>query len=486
MTSATSSFTLGSSQNSESVSTTLTGASESPSSIQDVTFVGFSVSNITVTIDGTQYHPPLLGQDPLVIILSDSTTAKITESAIIRDSVSLPFPSYQELSQDSGSSIQQLSSWSVRFDTRLFQPSSCSLNILGCFRQAVADFTSVASDLGDALASIGATMMQAGIVHAATAVGYASDASSYSVTVSSLLDGMSTALSSLERAAEALDGAMQAVNDHLSSFTSVELEELTEAGRLFSSYPEVSLARGMLSNLSKMMKLAWGSSHNVIQSLWSLCQAQWLPITSGGALVTSVWVLHDVGNVEHGERGEQLPEEERLHFILFEQGFPITVFDVWTFVLDSNKGTKTAADASVNDDLRRRGLEPAYGPGYTTEITIPMATLIRLLPFVRVVYLHPTFEQKKKWGTLLDSIEERNERNDKQNHPFPRGFAATRKRDLEEGQAQMNLAAFSHYKGATPDWTYTRDSSGGDGVTIFVPDSGAAIDGPFWQASQKA
>lgn len=349
----------------------------------------------------------ILGQDPLVIILSDSTTAKITESAIIRDGVSLPIPGYQELSQIGGSSSQQFSSWSLQFNTRYFQSSSCSLNILGCFRQAVADFTSVASDLGDALASIGATIMQAGIVDAATTVGYASDASSYSVTVGSLLDGMSSALSSLERAAEALDGAMQAVNDNLSSFTAVELEELTEAGRVFSSYPEFSLARGMLSNLSNMMKLAWGSSHNVIQRLWSLCQAQWLPITSGGALVTSVWVLHEVGNVEHGEQGGQLPGEERLHFILLEQGFPITVFDVWTFLLDSNKGTETAGDASVNDDLRRRGLEPAYGPGYTTEITMPMATLIRLMPFVRVVYLHPTFEQKKKWGTLLDAIEER-------------------------------------------------------------------------------
>ncbi|KAH8771872.1 hypothetical protein F5883DRAFT_642539 [Diaporthe sp. PMI_573] len=321
-------------------------------------------------------------------------------------------------------------------------------------------------------------MMQAGISDAATAAGYASDASSYSVTASSLMDGIRNALSNLEGAAEALDGAMQAVNENLASFSSIELEELTEAGRVFSSYPEVSLAKGMLSNLSNIMKIAWANSPDVIKSLWSLCQAQWLPITSGGALITSVWVLHEVGN---GAETEPRPEEERIHFILLEQGFPIPVFNVWTLTLDQNKGTKTASDASVNDDLRQRGLEPAYGPGYTTEITLPKATIIRALPFVRVVYLHPTFEQKRRWDIVSDAIEGRDESNDSQNRPFPRGFAATRKRELEESQAQMNLAAFSHYKGTTPDGTYTRDSSGGEGVTIFVPDTGAAIDGPHWQ-----
>lgn len=241
------------------------------------------MSNITITIDGTEYHPPLPGQYPLIIILSDSTTAKITESAIIRGGVSLSIPSYQELSQNGGSSSQQLSSWPVQFDTRHFQPSSCFLDVFGCFLQAEADFVSVANSIGEAFVSIGATMMQAGIVDAATAAGCASDASGYGVTASSLLDGTSNALSSLEGVAEALDGAMQAVNQNLASFSSIELEELTAAGRVFSSYPEVSLAKGTLSNLLNIMKLAWANSPDVIQSLWSLCQAQWLPITSGGA-----------------------------------------------------------------------------------------------------------------------------------------------------------------------------------------------------------
>lgn len=78
-------------------------------------------------------------------------------------------------------------------------------------------------------------MMQAGLVGAATAAGYASEASSYSVTPNTLLYGLGNALSSLEEAAEALDGAMQAVSENLASFTSIELEELTEAGRIFSS-----------------------------------------------------------------------------------------------------------------------------------------------------------------------------------------------------------------------------------------------------------
>lgn len=200
-------------------------------------------------------------------------------------------------------------------------------------------------------------------------------------------------------------------------------------------------------------------------------------------MITSVWVLHEVGN---GAETEQRPEEERVHFILLEQGFPIPVFNIWTFTLDQDKGTKTAADVSVNDNLRQRGLEPAYGPGYTTEISIPSATVVRALPFVRVVYLYPTFEQKRRWNTVSDTIEGRDESKAGQNGSFTRDFAATRKRELEESQAQLNLAAFSHYKGATPDWTYTRDSSGGDGVTIFVPDTGAAIDGPYWQVCEKA
>lgn len=323
LTSATSSVNLGSSQSSESVSLTVTGIPDSPgpTPTQDATFTGFPMSNITVYIDGMEYHPPLPGQDPLIIILSDSTMAKITDIAIERDGVSLLIPSYEELIHDGGTSNQQLSSWSVQFSARHFQPSSCLLSIFECFKQAEADFKSAASSIGDSLASIGALMMQAGIADATTAAGYASEASTYSVTAISLMDGMSSTLSSLDGAAEALDGAMQAINKGLESLTTIEMAELTEAGRIFSAYPEVSLVRGMLSNLSNIMKIAWANSPTVIQSLWSLCQGQWLPITSGGALITSVWGLHEIGK---GAVTEQKPVEERLHFILLERGFPST------------------------------------------------------------------------------------------------------------------------------------------------------------------
>lgn len=483
LTSTTSSATLVSSQSIGSNSVTVTSGPNSPAPIQSATFTGFPVQNITLFIDGTEYRPPLLGQDPLIIILRDSTTAEITDTAIQRDGVSLTIPSYRQLTQNGGSSSQQLSSWSVHFSTRRFQPSSCLLSIFECFKQAEADFASAASSMGDSLASVGALMMQAGIADAATAAGYTYEASSYSVTSTSLIDGMISAISSLESATEALDSAMQAINEGLEHFNSVEMAELTEAGRIFSAYPEVSLARGMLSNLSNILKTAWANSPAVIQSLWSLCQARWLPITSGGALITSVWGLHEISK---GQMTDQRPVEERLHFILLERGFPISIFNIWTFALDQDKGTKTAANASVNDGLKQRGLKPAYGPGYTTKLAIPKATLIRLIPFVRVVYLHPTFEQNKRSSTVLGVLEGKNANRIGQKRSFSSGFATSRKRELEESQAQMNLAAFSHHKGLDPDWEYMRDSSGGNGVTIFVPDSGATIDGLAWQVSRKA
>ncbi|KAJ0116126.1 hypothetical protein J7T55_005072 [Diaporthe amygdali] len=454
-------------------------ASSSVTPPQGAKFAGFPMANITITIDGTKYYPPLPGQDPMIIILSDSTTAKLTDQAIERDDVSLPIPSYQYLSQNGGSSSQQLSSWSVQFSTRQFQLSPCSWGVFVCFQQAEAAFTSAASSIGDSLASLGANIMQAGIADAAAAAGYASEAGSYGVSASSLIDGMSSALSSLEGAAEELDGAMQAINEDLASFTSIELDELTAAGRVFSSYPEISVARGMLSNLSNIIKIAWANSEAVVQSLWGLCQTQWLPITSGGALVTSVWGLHQISQ---GNSTEEIPQEERLHFILFEKGFSINVFNVWTFVLDQNKGVKTAADPSVNDDLKRRGLPPAYGPGYTTEITLLKATLIRLIPFVRDVYLHPTFEQMEMWAPLFDAMEERHTESGSQRLASHEALTVYQKREFRESEASMNLAAFSHRKGMPPDFTYKRDSSGGQGVTIFIPDSGAAIDGPLWQA----
>lgn len=461
-----------------SSSSILTSSSVTPT--QGASFAGFPMANITIKIDGTEYYSPLPGQDPLIIILSDSTTAKLTDQTIERDGVSLPIPSYQYLSQNGGSSSQQLSSWSVQFSTRQFQLSPCSLGVFVCFQQAEAAFTSAASSIGDSLASLGANIMQAGIADAAAAAGYASEAGSYGVSAGSLIDGMSSTLSSLEGAAEELDGAMQAINENSASFTSIELEELTAAGRVFSSYPEISVARGMLSNLSNIIKIAWANSEAVVQSLWSLCQTQWLPITSGGALVTSVWGLHQIGQ---GNSTEEKPKEEWLHFILFEKGFSINVFNVWTFVLDQNKGVKTAADPSVNDDLKRRGLPPAYGPGYTTEITLLKATLIRLIPFVRDVYLHPTFEQTEIWAPLFDAMEERHTESGSQRPASHEALTAYQKREFRESEASMNLAAFSHRKGMPPDYSYKRDSSGGQGVTIFIPDSGAAIDGPLWQVS---
>lgn len=480
----TSSATLVSSQSTGSNRVTVTSGTNSPGPIQSANLTGFPMPNITLFIDGTEYRPPLPGQDPLIIILSDSTTAEITDTAIQRDDVSLTIPSYRQLSQNGGSSSQQLSSWSMQFSTRRFQPSSCLLSIFECFKQAEADFTSAASSMGDSLASVGALMMQAGIADAGTAAGYTSEASSYSFTWTSLIDGMISAISNLEGASEALDGAMQVFNEGLESFTSIEMAELTKAGRIFSAYPEVSLARGKLSNLSNILKTAWANSPAVIiQSLWSLCQARWLPITSGGALITSVWGLHEISK---RQMTDQRPVEERLHFILLERGFPISIFNIWTFALDQDRGTKTAANASVNDGLKQRGLKPAYDPGYTTKITIPKATLIRLIPFVRVVYLHPTFEQSKRSSTVLGVLEGKNANRIGQKRSFSSGFATSRKRELEESQAQMNLAAFSHHRSSDQDWEYTRDSSGGNGVTIIVPDSGATIDGLAWQVSRKA
>ncbi|POS71208.1 hypothetical protein DHEL01_v210396 [Diaporthe helianthi] len=462
-----------------------------PASINTLAFDAAVLCYNTKQLAFADYYPPIPGQDPLVIILSDSTTATITSSAIIRDGASLAIPSYQELSQNGGLSSQQLSSWSVQFGTRRFQPPACVLSTFSCFLQAQAHFMGMASSIRDSFVSLAATMMQAGIVDAATAAGYASEASSHSVTAGSLLDGLSNTLSSLEGAAEALDGAMQAVNENLASFTSIELEELTEAGRIFASYPEVSLAKGMFSNLEKIMRLAWANSPDVIQSLWGLCQAQWLPITAGGAVITSVWVLNEIGN---GEETVQQPDEERVHFILLEQGFSIPVFHLWTFTLDEDKGTKTAIDTSVNDDLTQRGLEPAYGPGYTTKITIPQATIVRALPFVRIVYMYPTFDQKRRWDTMIYYGPDGSEGSEgsegswrsgdskaSQNRSSENGVAATRKRGLEQNQAQRNLAAFSHHKGVAEEFTYTRDSSGGEGVAIFITDSGGSIDGPFWR-----
>lgn len=170
--------TPGSSQSSKSDSVTVTGVSDGPTPIHGDTFTWFPLSTATLYIYGIGYHPPLPGQDPLIIIPSNSTTAKITDITIERDDVSLPIPSYGELSKNGGSSSQQLPSWLVQFSTRNFQPQSCLLSIFECFKQVEAAFISAASSIGDSLASVGALMMQAGIADAATAAGYSSEASS--------------------------------------------------------------------------------------------------------------------------------------------------------------------------------------------------------------------------------------------------------------------------------------------------------------------
>lgn len=81
---------------------------------------------------------------------------------------------------------------------------------------------------------------------------------------------------------------------------------------------------------------------------------------------------------------------------------------------------------------------------------------------------------------FLDAFEGKQSKVASQGRSLPMG---SQKREYVENQAQMSLAAFSHRKGMPLDWIYTRDSSGGEGATIFVPDSGAAIDGPAWQVS---
>jgi hypothetical protein len=112
-----------------------------------------------------------------------------------------------------------------------------------------------------------------------------------------------------------------------------------------------------------------------------------------------------------------------------------------------------------------------------------------------MVYLHPKFEQKRRWNILFHAIEGRHDRNlgkACQKDSFTRSLVPTRKHEVKETNAQLNIAAFSQYKGVIPDWKsrYTRDWSGGSsssgGVTFsvqccrYVRDR-PRVDETYWQ-----
>lgn len=59
-------------------------SSEGPSATQTV-FADFAVPNVTVTIDGTAYYPPVERYGAVEIILSDTTTVTLTNKSLEKE-----------------------------------------------------------------------------------------------------------------------------------------------------------------------------------------------------------------------------------------------------------------------------------------------------------------------------------------------------------------------------------------------------------------
>lgn len=372
------------------------------------------MSNVTVTIDGEEYYPPVEGDSALNLILSDGTNVNITHNSIEKDGQTVAIPSYDLASGASDS----LGSWDISFGPRQFQQMSCSGDILQCFTSAMSSFFSAASNVQDSLGTVAAKMLQSTYFDTWTNAGLSAAAEQYALDLSSMSSDLSSAASSLGSAIDAMDGAMSSVNAELGSLGDIELTNFGSINaRYFEAYEYEKLQdiRSVLKNLAKIVAkvLKVGSSTPAMVPLMTAVKASWKLLTIGnGTAAVGAWSAVQFGTASTTDLNDLVASNgtinstsklmtNRTHFIHFNTGFSIDLFDIITLTLDNDAGTKTANDSSINEAIIKNGSKAVYGPGYTTRIPQSVGVLFSALPFVQNVYMHPTFEEQLRIMDIL-------------------------------------------------------------------------------------
>lgn len=191
----------------------------------------------------------------------------------------------------------------------------------------------------------------------------------------------------LEDAIEDLDGAMSTVNENLASSEEYEMQEFSNINdNVFPAYPTLRPALGSLKNLNGILKLA---IENPTGTFLTIAKNQYVQMTAGLGLVSlstfglDQIALADLNSTKTPSNQTGNSQDTRLHYFKFGQNFSLPLFNVMTKMLDGDAGVKTAAGPAVN----------ALGPGYTTELAVGPAKLMKYLPFVSLVYVHPTYEE---------------------------------------------------------------------------------------------
>lgn len=454
-------------------------ASSDPAATQAPrTFTGFSLPDVLITIDNNTLYRLLPGQPSIDIILSDGTMASINDQAIELDGNSISIPSSNDISHNGGTETRQISSWTVDFTVRQFQQksSSCGSDKFNCFKEAAQTFIQSAGSLTDSLGKVGAFMMQDGFYTAWDSAGLAAEASSYATSAESISEGIGSLLNPLEGAIEGLDGAMSTVNENLDSFEEYEMQEFSNINNgIFPAYPTLRPALGSLKNLNNILQLA---IENPTGTLLAVAKNQYVQMTAGLGLVSlSTFGLDRIATADLNSKKTTSnqtvnSQDTRLHYFKFVQNFPVPLFNVMTKMLDGDAGVKTAASPAVS----------ALGPGYTTELAVGPAKLMEYLPFISLVYLHPTYEEMEDPQCALHMWSWDNAAHRRlQGLPLLSRYSPFHsKRSYMEGLGYWHQEAMSWQKGVAQTLQrYRRDESQGRGVTVFVLDSGFNLGATF-------
>lgn len=443
-------------------------------------FIGFSLPGVLITIDNSSFYQLLPGQTSYSIILSDGTMASITDQTVEIGGGTVSIPSSIDLSQNGGTEIRQLGSWDVEFSMRQYQqpPSECGSGTFDCFKQAAQTFINSAGSLRDSLGTVGASMVLDGIYTAWDSAGLAAEASQYAITAESISGRISSLLSPLEGAIESLDGAMSAANENLASFEAYEMQDLSSINKnIFPAYSTLRPALGSLRNINKILLLA---IENPTGTLLTIARSQFSQMTAGLGIVSLTTFGLDkmasanVSSMEAPTNKTVESQDLRLHYLKFEQNFSLPLFHTMTKMFDGDAGAKTAATPFSH----------SLGPGYLTDIAVGTAKLMKYLPFISSVYLHPTPEEMNQLPFGPSGIKMGNDKS----RPTSKGLPLLsrddpsfhNKRFYLEGPGYPHQIAMSWQKGVPgPSQRYRRDESQGLGITIFVVDSGFDLGANF-------
>ncbi|KAK1834885.1 hypothetical protein QBC39DRAFT_379284 [Podospora conica] len=470
---------------------------------------------MSVMIDGQKYTGLTPEADPFHVVLSDGSTAWITQHTITVNGETAQLPEPGNLTPEG--TVLSVNGWEVtvaeaEHSNAYFDPSAHpGLDLYTFFNNAISKVSATTDSAVDGLSKIAGTLMGDALSVSAAELagtpGVALDGFDLSSPAArAAFASGAGALDDFIDSVEMMDLSLNMVNTDLSN--GVLDPRIAEMGRVFNSISGRPTKIQIIRNEFINMRQAAGTfasdgaklGKDILSKLITALRGKYKAGVLFSSPVFTAWIIdlymvrdtfppvpapgNSTGNSTEPAK-KPFKDTEWKWFA--QTDMPIPLFHMFTKMLDGGEGIKSNAVLGVH----------TTGPTYYTTMNDSFAIILKHFPLIAYMDRMKTWEEQIEYDDKyfwLDTPFDPNSGDgpppsakyqQRESVPLnlqPRALIESDRRESYKHQMMVSWQKKYTYDMGDPDEpTYLRDESEGDGATIFVIDSGIDISVPKLQ-----